>query len=1088
MKSIFITKHFPKALFSILTFFMFNQVNSADWPTYQHDNQRSAKTTERLSFPLFEQWQYISRHAPQPAWPRPAKTDYWHREDNLKPRVIFDRAYHVVSVGDAVYFGSSANDKVYSLDARTGEERWAVFTGGPVRLAPAIFQGKVYVGSDDGMVYCLNGSDGSLQWKFKAATNDRFIPGNERMISVCPVRTGVLLEDGVAYFAGGIFPNEGVSLYALNAETGSLVWQKSPGGVSPQGYLLASASKLYVPTGRTTPVLFNRQNGKKLGSFQGNGGTYALLQDDQLLYGGGDLGTLETRKPNTKDEIASFNGTQIIITNEISYLRADDKISAIYRAKYKNKYKKWKKTSEKQRELANDLWDLREKKKQNRNPSAIPELNKKIEKIIEQIDEIENKVNKIETGCHAWEYPTESTWSMILAGDALIIGGTDKIEVIQTETGKRVWSQKVQGKVYSLAVANGRLLASTDQGNIYCFANKQLSTPNVVQEQSVPISISEKEKKLQYEKAAGYMIAASNTRQGYCLMVGMEDGGLAAELARKTQFNIICLEEDAQKVQNLRTTFDRLGLYGTRVTMHQGTPGKMPFTSYFANLIVSESSLQTGTITAPVPEIYRLLRPYGGVACFGQFNDSSSALKDWTETDKNYSWQLKQQDGQWAQIQRGELAGSGEWTHLYANPSNTACSMDQVKGPVQIQWFGRPGPRKIINRHSRPMSPLFKAGRLFLPANNRIISVDGYNGTSLWELEVPASRVLGALKDYGQMVLTNEYIYIAAQDECWAIDVEKGQIVNKLKAPQIITGEERKWGYLSTWEDQLFGTGKKEGASYYLLGRFNCTDLEEDFREMILSDYLFSLNRFTGATLWTYQNGVVFNNTITLDEDFVYFVESRNEKAKNDSDGRIRIDVFCESETYIVKLDQKTGWKIWEKPFHFPFQQIMYLSCAQDVLLAVGSYNKKKNVHYSLYAFDVNSGELIWKNSYKGPEIGGSHGEQWQHPVIIGDRIVQRPYDFDLKTGKRGNYQIDRGGHGCGGLAGSAYYLYGRGGNPRMYDYNQQKVSGTPLTQVSRPGCWINIIPAGGLVLLPESSSGCTCDYPVQTSFVFVPK
>ena len=28
-----------------------------------------------------------------------------------------------------------------------------------------------------------------------------------------------------------------------------------------------------------------------------------------------------------------------------------------------------------------------------------------------------------------------------------------------------------------------------------------------------------------------------------------------------------------------------------------------------------------------------------------------------------------------------------------------------------------------------------------------------------------------------------------------------------------------------------------------------------------------------------------------------------------------------------------------------------------------------------------------------------------------------------------------------------------------------------------RPGCWINVIPAGGLVLMPDSTTGCKCSY-----------
>jgi hypothetical protein len=34
----------------------------------------------------------------------------------------------------------------------------------------------------------------------------------------------------------------------------------------------------------------------------------------------------------------------------------------------------------------------------------------------------------------------------------------------------------------------------------------------------------------------------------------------------------------------------------------------------------------------------------------------------------------------------------------------------------------------------------------------------------------------------------------------------------------------------------------------------------------------------------------------------------------------------------------------------------------------------------------------------------------------------------------------------------------------------------------------MNIVPAGGLVLIPESGSGCTCDYAMQMSMALVPQ
>ena len=145
MKSLRSTNVLLTLLLAVMQTALFAQ----DWPMYQNDNQRSGITDVKLPAKLHLNWEYTARQAPKPAWPAPAKTDFWHREANLKPRVIYDRAYHVVGAGDKVFFGSSANDKVYCLNAKTGEKEWSFFTGGPVRLAPTFFDGNIYVGSED---------------------------------------------------------------------------------------------------------------------------------------------------------------------------------------------------------------------------------------------------------------------------------------------------------------------------------------------------------------------------------------------------------------------------------------------------------------------------------------------------------------------------------------------------------------------------------------------------------------------------------------------------------------------------------------------------------------------------------------------------------------------------------------------------------------------------------------------------------------------------------------------------------------------------------------------------------------------------
>lgn len=53
-----------------------------------------------------------------------------------------------------------------------------------------------------------------------------------------------------------------------------------------------------------------------------------------------------------------------------------------------------------------------------------------------------------------------------------------------------------------------------------------------------------------------------------------------------------------------------------------------------------------------------------------------------------------------------------------------------------------------------------------------------------------------------------------------------------------------------------------------------------------------------------------------------------------------------------------------------------------------------------------------------------------------------------------------------------------------MVDLRQD--SGVHWLGQARPSCWINMIPAGGMLLMPEGSSGCTCPYNYQTSLAMV--
>ena len=262
------------------------KVEADDWPMWRFDIGRTNVSPEKLPSSLHLQWQ---RHLPpvQPAF--------------RKSRLQFDQGYEPIAIGNSLLVALPHIDAVVSYAAQSGDEQWRFVADGPVRFAPVAWQGRVYFGSDDGHVYCLDASDGTIQWKFRAVPSNRKLLGNGRLISVWPVRGGPVIADGTLYIAAGVWPLEGVFVYAIDAESGKVVWVndragslygqtphngQAIGGLSPQGYLLINDNELLVPCGTARPARFNRQTGEIIdfslpGEGRSPGGWFAASNTQQ---------------------------------------------------------------------------------------------------------------------------------------------------------------------------------------------------------------------------------------------------------------------------------------------------------------------------------------------------------------------------------------------------------------------------------------------------------------------------------------------------------------------------------------------------------------------------------------------------------------------------------------------------------------------------------------------------------------------------------------------------------------------------------------------------------------------------------------
>src|SRR5688500_19620738 len=105
---------------------------------------------------------------------------------------------------------------------------WTFKTSGPVKSSPAIVDGKVFVGSNDGHLYALNLDSGQKVWAFKTEGE---------------VESSPLVLDGVVYVGS----TDG-SLYAVNVADGKQLWQYATGDK-----ILGSPN--YVKTGNDTRVI-----------------------------------------------------------------------------------------------------------------------------------------------------------------------------------------------------------------------------------------------------------------------------------------------------------------------------------------------------------------------------------------------------------------------------------------------------------------------------------------------------------------------------------------------------------------------------------------------------------------------------------------------------------------------------------------------------------------------------------------------------------------------------------------------------------------------------------------------------------------
>jgi len=755
---------------------------AGDWPQWRYDAGRGASTPGELPEDLHLTW-VRQLPQPQPAWPA------------SQPWLRFDLSYSPVAAGTMLFVPSMVADTVTAYDTETGDEQWRFYSDGPVRFAPIAHQGKVYFGSDDGYLYCVNAADGSLLWRFRGGPSDRRLLGNRRLISTWPIRGGPVLFDGTIYFTAGVWPFMGIFVHAIEAETGNVVWTNSGAGAEyttqphnspafaalvPRGHLAATAAGLIVPGGRTQPGCYDLKTGQfRYFSFgPKGGGTYHVTARHQWFFTPDAVTRIEDGK--------SIDGRPPAIHDQ----------EALY-GMSKGGIVAWQPQVE-------------EKVTKKKNSKG---------------DTIETKQTTLK---ELWRLPLddapphiEASQLFLKAGSRFFVGQEGSASAIEADpkgkAARIVWKGTFEGEPWTMLAADEKLFVVTTGGRIYCFGAKQgkpsklTTTPY-----AAPATARHNDSTA---KLARMMIGSTSMTGGYCVVFGLNvpsvEMQIAEALVELPQCHVIVIDPDADKIDAFRRRMDAASLYGPQVAAHVGDPLSFSLPPYMAGLILCNdwpSDPQRGV--SRIKAVFRALRPYGGTAWLPIEADRLQRLAD--EAGLQGARVSARGKGWASLIREGALPGAADWTHNYADAGNSVVSKDElVKVPLGLLWFGNGPPNdEVLPRHGHGPSPQVAAGRLFIEGADMLRAVDIYTGRLLWKKSLPGlgrfydstSHQPGAGEIGSNYVSLEDSVYVVYGSAILHLDAATGRLRNEFRLSATADNPQPNWGYIAAWNNQLIAT------------------------------------------------------------------------------------------------------------------------------------------------------------------------------------------------------------------------------------------------------------------------------------------
>ncbi|HEV7782745.1 MAG TPA: PQQ-binding-like beta-propeller repeat protein [Chitinophagaceae bacterium] len=319
----------------------------------------------------------------------------------------------------AVFRGGPGKNGVYpGNDFNHIESKWQYKTAGSIRATPLYHKGRVYSGSSDGNMYCIDALNGKKLWSFNAGS---------------AIQSSAALSGTVLFFT-----DKKNILYALNANSGKKIWQTN----LEKDLVYEWGFDYY----QSSPMV---QDGiVYVGS--GSGAMYALQETDGKVKWTFKTASLVRSSPSWYRNTVYFG----------------DLSGKVYAVNAKTGEKKW--------QFATTGDTINNEREGNDYKAIIASVALKDDiAVVGGRDGFLYGLDAV-NGNELWRHDYEGSWILtsVAIKENTVITGTSDGRVIQAfdlRTGKELWKYKTTSTVWASPVVVGSMvIAVVNDGFIYC--------------------------------------------------------------------------------------------------------------------------------------------------------------------------------------------------------------------------------------------------------------------------------------------------------------------------------------------------------------------------------------------------------------------------------------------------------------------------------------------------------------------------------------------------------------------------------------------------------------------------------------------